>query len=530
MKMKPLSSFLHQGFFSSFFKILSLKVKPIWIELGYFMILSLLGFLALSVTKPRTLPSFSLQKLDVFFTSVSASTVSSMATVEMEVFSDTQLVFMTLLMFLGGEAFASLLRLQLIKKERALQNKVDSFSSKDSDFSNSIPNTSIHHLELGKVTLHDQLGEEPLDVIIKLEPEIINSSVDELKCIRFLSYVVLGYILVVVLLGSSLVSFYISIIPSAKQILKEKGLNLHTFSLFTTVSTFSNCGFAPTNENMIIFKKNSGLLLILIPQILLGNTLYPPCLRLTIWFIWKITKREEFKHILKNSKELGYSQLFPSYETISLTITVLGFIFVQFIVFCSLEWYSGATIGLSAYEKLVGSLFEVVNTRHAGESVFDITTLSPAILIMFVFMMYLSPSTSFLPVDTSHEEGLKTTKIMKRIKGSSLVEYISLSPLSYLVIFTILICITERDKMKNDPLNFNVVNIVFEVVSAYGNVGLSVGYSCARQLKSDGHCKDAMCGFSGKWSISGKFILIVVMFFGRLKKYNKNGGTAWKLM
>ncbi|XP_075077086.1 putative cation transporter HKT1;4 [Nicotiana tabacum] len=144
-------------------------------------------------------------------------------------------------------------------------------------------------------------------------------------------------------------------------------------------------------------------------------------------------------------------------------------------------------------------------------------------------LTYLPPSTSFLPVDT-YEEGLKTTETMKRRKGSNLMGYISLSQISYLVIFTVIICITERDKMKNDPLNFSVLKIVFEVVSAYGNVGLSAGYSCAKQLKPDDHCKDAAYGFTGKWSNMGKFVLIIVMFFGRLKKYNKNGGKAWKLI
>ncbi|XP_070042010.1 cation transporter HKT1;3-like [Nicotiana tomentosiformis] len=81
--------------------------------------------------------------------------------------------------------------------------------------------------------------------------------------------------------------------------------------------------------------------------------------------------------------------------------------------------------------------------------------------------------------------------------------------------------------MKNDPLNFNVLNIVFEVISAYGTVGMSMGYSCARQIKPDDHCKDAAYGFAGKWSNMGKFILIIVMFFGRLKQYNKRGGNEY---
>ncbi|XP_047249956.1 sodium transporter HKT1-like [Capsicum annuum] len=454
MPMKPLSSSSHQGLFSSFFKILSLQVKPFWVELGYFMIFSFLGFLALNVTKPRTLPSFRPHNLDVFFTSVSATTVSSMSTVEMEVFSNAQLVFMTILMFLGGEAFTSFLRLQLmklklVKKQSVLQNN-DAFDHSSSiNLDNKLEHAVINPME-----------------------DSHHEAIAKLKSIRLLTYVVFGYILVVILLGSSLVSIYITFIPCAKQILNEKGLNLHTFSIFTTVSTFANCGFVPTNENMMVFKQNSGLLLILIPQILLGNTLYAPSLRFVIWFLWKFTKRQEFENILKNSKRVGYSHIFPRFETIAIAITVLAFISVQFVAF-------------------------FVNTRHTGQSVFDISSFSPAIIVLFALMMYLSSSTTFLPVD-NHEERLKTKEKINRRKRRSLVKYISFSQPSCLVIFTILICLVEKDKTKNDTLNFNVPNIAFEVISAYGTVGMSVGYGCARQIKPDGHCKDTTYGFAGK--------------------------------
>jgi hypothetical protein len=104
--------------FSRFGKTNSLllfNVNPFFIQLGYFLVFSLLGYLALKVSKPRTASFRPYKDIDVFFTSVSATTVSSMSTIEMEVFSDTQLIIMTVLMFVGGEVFTSLLGLQLAK-------------------------------------------------------------------------------------------------------------------------------------------------------------------------------------------------------------------------------------------------------------------------------------------------------------------------------------------------------------------------------------------------------------------------------
>ena len=61
-------------------------------------IVSIFGHLALMVSKPRT-SWYRPKDFDLFFTSVSATTVSSMSTIEMEVFSNIQLIIMTILMF-----------------------------------------------------------------------------------------------------------------------------------------------------------------------------------------------------------------------------------------------------------------------------------------------------------------------------------------------------------------------------------------------------------------------------------------------
>ncbi|XP_043715523.1 sodium transporter HKT1 [Telopea speciosissima] len=496
--------------FSCFRKILQylcIFVNPFRIQTCYFICVSALGFLVLKALKPRSTESFRPNDLDMFFMSVSASTVSSMSTVEMEVFSNTQLIVLTILMGLGGEVFVSMLGLPWFYsnfKKQETQKKSDSVGTH---------HQSSFKIELGLVD--DTLVSEDL----------------RYSSIRYLGCVVWAYFLVIHIVGSVLISMYLSYVPSARNVLENKGLHIVTFSVFTTVSTFTNCGFIPTNENMVVFSKHSGLLLLLIPQVLLGNTLYPPCLRFLIWVLGRFTNRVELNYLLMmNSNDIGYNHLLPFMHSCLLVVTVFGFIVVQFILFCCMEWNSEALMGLNSYQKLVAALFQSVNSRHTGESVVDLSVISPAILVLYVVMMYLPPYTTFLPIknDEQISNPRSCEKGKKRKEG--LVENLLFSQLSYLAIFIILICITERKKLREDPLNFTVLNIVIEVISAYGNVGFTTGYSCRRQLKPDGYCKDTWYGFSGRWTNQGKLILILVMFFGRLKKFNMEGGKAWKLV
>ncbi|KAL8710122.1 MAG: hypothetical protein Q9220_005205 [cf. Caloplaca sp. 1 TL-2023] len=73
----------------------------------------------------------------------------------------------------------------------------------------------------------------------------------------------------------------------------------------------------------------------------------------------------------------------------------------------------------------------------------------------------------------------------------------------WVVLAVLFITITETSSFEHDPKTYSVFNIMFEVVSAYGCVGLSVG------LPTQAY------SFAGGWHVLSKLILCAVMIRGR---------------
>ncbi|KAK4415724.1 Cation transporter HKT2 [Sesamum alatum] len=171
---------------SSFMSVL-VRVNPFWIELGYSISLSLLGFLALKASEPRIVSSPVIPKdIDLFFTSTSVATVSGLSTIEMEFFSNSQLVFLTILMFVGGEAFTSMLGLGLVLMRAKIQHTrtADNPQKTDSD---------DHDIQLAVVAVHQPGDQESKKEDADAEDDL------RLRCVKILGYLVLGYVVVIVL-------------------------------------------------------------------------------------------------------------------------------------------------------------------------------------------------------------------------------------------------------------------------------------------------------------------------------------------
>ena len=73
----------------------------------------------------------------------------------------------------------------------------------------------------------------------------------------------------------------------------------------------------------------------------------------------------------------------------------------------------------------------------------------------------------------------------------------------WIILAILFITITESSQFERDPVDYSVFNIIFEVVSAYGCVGISVGLP------------NVAYSFCGGWHALSKLILCAVMLRGR---------------
>ncbi|XP_066370882.1 cation transporter HKT2;4-like [Miscanthus floridulus] len=514
------------------FRLIAFHLTPLLLHLSYFLAVDLLGSLALVLLRPSSPGSYRLRYVDVFFMSTSAVTVTGLATVQMEDLSSAQLVVLTLLMLLGSEMFVSLLDLVLESSRKRRQQQRD------------------HQHHDGRVmTAAVAVCDEP-DLEEANGPAAAPSAdssgdggdrKESCGVVRSLALVVSAYMAAILVVGSVLVFAYVATVPTARDVLARKGISAALFSVSTTVSSFTNGGLLPTNESMAVFAANRGLLLLLAAQILAGSTLLPVFLRLAVsatrglarvllLFTGRGGPVEELVPMdMENSAAAaGFGHLLPSdTRAASLAVTVVAVAAAAAALLCCLNWNSPVFAGLTAGEKVTNAVFMAVNVRQAGENSVDCSLVAPAVLVLFLAMMCIPASATLLSV---HDDGgekkmsgagepeRKDGEKKRRLSLNSML----LSPLACNAAAVMLACITERRSISGDPLNFSTFNVIFEVISAYGNVGLSTGYSCSRLLpaaEATATCHDKPYSFSGWWSDQGKLLLVLLMLYGRLKGF-----------
>jgi Trk-type K+ transport system membrane component len=214
--------------------------------------------------------------------------------------------------------------------------------------------------------------------------------------------------------------------------------------------------------------------------------------------------------ISKMRERLRYPWKQLDFHTKISIYTAVGLTLFGGVLFMVLEW-SGALGDKNLLGSLVTSFFQSITTRSAGFSTVDTGDLSISMVVIFLLLMLIGGSSS------SPAGGIKTTtfgliwgSVMATIRSFKNVELFRRTVSQDLVLraFTILLfflfgifagvfllSITEQHILARG--NMNMMDLIFEQVSAFGTVGLSTGVT-------------------PHLSTLGKLILIVSMFVGRV--------------
>ncbi|KAF5856798.1 hypothetical protein ETB97_006726, partial [Aspergillus alliaceus] len=135
--------------------------------------------------------------------------------------------------------------------------------------------------------------------------------------------------------------------------------------------------------------------------------------------------------------------------------------------------------------RLVDGLFQIASTRTAGFSITTLGALHPAVQVSFVVMMYISAfpiAIAIRKTNVYEEKSLGIYDDEDKPNPHSLASHIQRQlgfDLWYVMLGFFLISVTEGKRIQQthgQDVAFSLFPLLFEIVSAYGTVGLSLGY------------------------------------------------------
>lgn len=264
------------------------------------------------------------------------------------------------------------------------------------------------------------------------------------------------------------------------------------FSVFHSVNSWNNAGFSLFNDNLIGYQSSFLLIAVVTGLIIFGGIGYQVIFELFLWL------RDRIKG---NKACIRFSLNFK--VATSTTIILLAF---GTIAFFFIEWRNPATLGsMNLGEQLLNAWFQSVTPRTAGFNTIDIGKMTTAGLFLTIALMFMGASpggtgggikTTTVRVLTSATkailQGQEEVVLYKREVAISLIlkaVAVLIGSVATVLLATILISLSDA--------NFDFLQILFEVVSAFATVGLSTG-------------------ITAKLSVIGKLLIISSMYVGRV--------------
>jgi trk system potassium uptake protein TrkH len=264
------------------------------------------------------------------------------------------------------------------------------------------------------------------------------------------------------------------------------------FAIFHSINSWNNAGFGLLSDNFIKYQSSILLNLVVTGLIIFGGIGY------RVIFEMFMLLRDR---LLRKPERIVLSLNFKVAISTTVVLLILGTI-----AFFLTELNNPATLGpMSFGNKLMAAWFQSVSPRTAGFNTIDIGKMTETGLFLTIAFMFLGAS----PGGTGG--GIKTTTVRvltsctrSILQGKEEVElYQRQVPIS-LILKAVGVLIGSASAVTistiiislSDP-NFEFIQILFEVVSAFATVGLSTG-------------------ITAKLSVAAKLVIIATMYIGRV--------------
>ncbi|KAF4763182.1 hypothetical protein HAV15_000190 [Penicillium sp. str.  len=337
--------------------------------------------------------------------------------------------------------------------------------------------------------------------------------------LKLLLKIVVGYFFGLHLFGAiCLVGWILHADPKYRGYLAECGQGNVWWGFYCAQTMIDNLGFTLTPDSMISFQDATFPMILMSFLAFAGNTCYPCLLRLIIWVSYKVcpakSSLKDPLHFLLDHPRRCYTLLFPSRPTWILFGILFLMNSIDVILIVVLDLNNPAVNNLAPGPRLLAAIFQAASSRHTGTSTFNLADVSPAVQFSLVVMMYIAIFPIAISIRASNVYEEKTLGIygteddMDESDGRSyIIDHIQnqLSfDLWYIFLGCFCICIAEAGKIADTSIPaFSVFSVLFEVVSAYGNVGLSLGYPTVST------------SLSGEFAVFSKLVVCVMMIRGR---------------
>jgi potassium uptake Trk family protein len=341
----------------------------------------------------------------------------------------------------------------------------------------------------------------------------------EYRALKTLALVLIFYFFSWHIIGVICLTPWILRTPTYGQVVTKQGQGRVWWGFFTSASAFNDLGFTLTNDSMIEFGNAIFPLLLMTFLVVIGNTGFPCMLRFCIWVISKLVPVgsgvwEELRFLLDHPRRC-FTLLFPSGATWWLFVILIILNGLDLIFFIVLDLNDPVVTVMSPGIRFVDGLFQASSTRTAGFGVVNLALLHPAIQVSYLIMMYISafPIAISMRRTNVYEEkslGIYGTRLDEEedesepsYVGAHVRKQLSFD-LWYIFLGLFIIAIVEGPRLQNtNEYAFTLFSVLFEIVSAYGTVGLSLGYPTIN------------ASFSAEFHVLSKLVIIAMQIRGR---------------